>query len=105
MSCRASRTWRARGARDPHWVTLCIHLRHVQGYLSVAHYATYYELCQRHPEVPRLSAAQQEALALFAALAQSDKLRLDFVLQVRAGRGRRSAILDCSCEKWSVRSC
>jgi hypothetical protein len=39
----------------------------------VSYNATYYELAQRHPEVPRLTAKQKEALAMFAALAQVDR--------------------------------
>lgn len=53
----------------------------MQGYLSSPYTATYYELAQRHPHVPRLSNAQKEALRLYNALAHSDKLRLDLLLQ------------------------
>ena len=52
-----------------------------QGFLSVNLNSTYYELAQRHAEVPRLSAQQREALAAVGALALGDELRLDFVLQ------------------------
>ena len=52
-----------------------------QGFLSINLNSTYYELAQRHAEVPRLSAQQREALAAVGALALGDELRLDFVLQ------------------------
>ena len=52
-----------------------------QGYLSVNYSATYYELAQRHPEVPRLTEKQKEALSYFNALARSDDLRMDWTLQ------------------------
>ncbi len=52
-----------------------------QGVLSVALKSTYYELAQRHAEVPRLGALQREALAAVGALALGDGLRLDFALQ------------------------
>ncbi len=59
------------------------HVTHppAQGYLSSPYLPTYYELAQRHPEVPRLSEKQQEAIRLYNALALSDKLRLDMILQ------------------------
>ena len=41
-----------------------------KGYLSTSYNATYYELAQRHAEVPRLSALQEEAIQHFNALAQ-----------------------------------
>jgi hypothetical protein len=53
----------------------------VQGFLSSPYTATYYELAQRHAEVPRLTAAQKEALRLYNALALSDRLRLDLLLK------------------------
>ena len=53
----------------------------MQGYLSVAFSATYYELSQRHPEVPRLTEVQKEALRTFTALLLSDRQRLDLQLQ------------------------
>lgn len=49
--------------------------------MSVAFNATYYELAQRHPEVPRLTEIQKEALRVFASLVNSDRLRLDVFLQ------------------------
>ena len=60
-----------------------MHSRHAcaQGVLSVALKSTYYDLAQRHAEVPRLSALQREALAAVGALALGDGLRLDFALQ------------------------
>jgi len=51
------------------------------GYLSVNHIGTYYHLAQRHSWVPRLTALQKEALAVFAALASSDELRMESLLQ------------------------
>jgi len=40
------------------------------GYLSTSYTATYYELAQRHPEVPRLTELQREAVRHFNALAR-----------------------------------
>lgn len=54
---------------------------HAQGYLSSPYLPTYYELAQRHPEIPRLTEKQQEAIQWYNALAWSDKLRLDMILQ------------------------
>lgn len=53
------------------------------GNLSVYYQGGYYEYTQRHAEVPRLTAEQQEAIDMFAALAGSDELRLD--VQLRPG--------------------
>ena len=53
----------------------------VQGFLSSPYTATYYTLAQRHPEVPLLTQKQHEALRLYNALALSDRLRLDLMLQ------------------------
>ena len=52
-----------------------------QGFLSSPYTATYYTLAQRHPEVPLLTPKQHEALRLYNALALSDRLRLDLMLQ------------------------
>lgn len=41
----------------------------------------YFLLSQRHPEVPRLTADQYEAMKLFNELAASDEMRLDYMLQ------------------------
>lgn len=41
-----------------------------EGYLSTSYNATYYELAQRHPEVPRLTDLQKEAILHFNALAR-----------------------------------
>lgn len=41
-----------------------------KGYLTTSYNATYYELAQRHAEVPRLSALQEEAIKHFNALAR-----------------------------------
>jgi Taurine catabolism dioxygenase TauD, TfdA family len=51
-----------------------------QGYLSVAFIAKYYELSQRHEDLPRLTDLQREATAVFGALVNSDLLRLDLNL-------------------------
>ncbi len=59
-------------------VTLCLCL---QGFLSSPYTATYYKLAQRHAEVPRMTEKQYEAQRLYNALALSDKLRLDLMLQ------------------------
>eukprot|EP00884_Botryococcus_braunii_P012120 jgi/Botrbrau1/20909/Bobra.0135s0040.1 len=59
----------------------CPILNYHEGFLSVAFYATYYELAQRHVEVPRLTETQKEALRVFSALVGSDRLRLDLSLQ------------------------
>ena len=53
----------------------------LQGFLSSPYTATYYKLAQRHAEVPRMTEKQYEALRLYNALALSDKLRLDLMLQ------------------------
>lgn len=39
------------------------------GYLTTTYDATYYELAQRHPEVPRMTELQKEAVRHFNALA------------------------------------
>lgn len=57
---------------------MCFYL---QGFLSSPYTATYYKLAQRHAEVPRMTEKQYEALRLYNALALSDKLRLDLMLQ------------------------
>lgn len=53
----------------------------LQGYLSINFSGTFYELAQRHSDVPRLTEKQKEALRFFSALASSDKLRMDYLLQ------------------------
>ncbi|KAK9840646.1 hypothetical protein WJX81_006750 [Elliptochloris bilobata] len=52
-----------------------------KGFLSTNLNSTYYELAQRHAEVPRMTTKQREALAAVGALALGDELRMDFVLQ------------------------
>ena len=52
-----------------------------QGFLSSPYTATYYQLAQRHPEVPRMTEKQREALRLYNALALSERLRMDMMLQ------------------------
>ncbi|KAK9822768.1 hypothetical protein WJX74_006847 [Apatococcus lobatus] len=52
-----------------------------QGHLATSFSATYYELAQRHADVPKLTKKQEEALAAFSALAMSPELRLDWMLQ------------------------
>lgn len=44
------------------------------GYLSTSYNATYYELAQRHSEVPRLTDLQREAIRHFNALARVRKV-------------------------------
>ena len=44
-----------------------------EGYLSTSYTATYYELAQRHAEVPRLTNLQREAIRYFNALARVSK--------------------------------
>lgn len=53
----------------------------LQGYLATSFSATYYELAQRHADVPSLTKKQEEALSAFSALAMSPELRLDWMLQ------------------------
>lgn len=52
-----------------------------QGHLSVNYSDNYYLLSQRFPEVPRLTAAHYEAMALFNQLASSQELALQMILQ------------------------
>lgn len=52
-----------------------------QGYLSVNFSDNYYFLSQRHPEVPRLSDLQLQAIKMFNELAQSPELRMDYILK------------------------
>ena len=54
---------------------------YAQGFLSSPYTATYYQLAQRHPEVPRMTEKQREALRLYNALALSERLRMDMMLQ------------------------
>lgn len=53
----------------------------MQGYLSVNFSDNYFRLAQRHPEVPRFTAAHEEAMQLFTSLAASEELRMDAMLQ------------------------
>ena len=63
----------------------CLSLTHqrlqAQGYLSVNYSDNYFFLSQRHPEVPRLTPAQLEAMKLFNQLAASDALRMEANLE------------------------
>ena len=52
-----------------------------KGYLSINYSDNYYFASQRHPEVPRLTPAHLEAIREFNALAASDELRVDYVLE------------------------
>lgn len=52
-----------------------------EGYLSVNFSSNYFFLSQRHADVPRLTDLHLEAIRRFEELAQSDKLRLDYLLQ------------------------
>ena len=45
--------------------------------MSINYSATYYELAQRHPDVPRMTEKQLEAIRWFNSLAKSDELRMD----------------------------
>mmetsp|Transcript_37065 Transcript_37065/g.82427 ORF Transcript_37065/g.82427 Transcript_37065/m.82427 type:complete len:361 (+) Transcript_37065:175-1257(+) len=51
------------------------------GHLSVNYSDNYYFLSQRHPEVPRLTEQQLQAIKLFNELAASPELAMDYVLQ------------------------
>ena len=53
----------------------------VQGHLCCFYADNYYQLCQRHAEVPRLTATQLAAFAEFNRLAGLDELRMDMKLQ------------------------
>lgn len=53
----------------------------MQGYLSVNFSDNYFFLSQRHPEVPRLTSDQLEAIELFNQLASSDELRMETSLE------------------------
>lgn len=53
----------------------------VQGHLCCFYADNYYQLCQRHAEVPRLTATQLAAFAEFNRLAALDELRMDMKLQ------------------------
>ena len=65
--------------RKPDSDTLKVHP--AQGYLSTNYSDNYFFLSQRHPEVPRLTPAQLEAMKLFNQLAASDALRLEANLE------------------------
>ena len=52
-----------------------------QGYLSINFSDNYYFLSQRHPEVPRLTELQLQAIKLFNELAASPEIRIDYILQ------------------------
>ena len=53
----------------------------VQGHLCCFYADNYYQLCQRHEGVPRLTSVQVAAFAEFNRLAASDELRMDYKLQ------------------------
>ena len=53
----------------------------MQGHLSCFYADNYYQLCQRHPEVPRLTSTQLAAFAEFNRPASLDELRMDMKLQ------------------------
>ena len=53
----------------------------VQDHLCCFYADNYYQLCQRHAEVPRLTATQLAAFAEFNRLAALDELRMDLKLQ------------------------
>ena len=52
-----------------------------EGYLSVNFSDNYYFLSQRHPEVPRLTEMQLQAIKLFNELAASPEIRMDYILE------------------------
>ena len=52
-----------------------------QGYLSVNFSDNYYFLSQRHPEVPRLTEMQLQAIKMFNELAASPEIRMDYILE------------------------
>jgi Taurine catabolism dioxygenase TauD, TfdA family len=52
-----------------------------KGQLSINYSDNYFYSAQRHPQVPRLTPAQLEAMKLFNELAASDKLRMDYILE------------------------
>jgi hypothetical protein len=51
-----------------------------QGHLSVNYSDNYFHSAQRHPQVPRLTPQHLEAMKLFNELAESDTLRIDYIL-------------------------
>ena len=53
----------------------------LQGRLCTFYASGYYQVCQRHPEVPRLTARQQAAFAEFERLAGSEELFMQYELQ------------------------
>lgn len=53
----------------------------MQGRLAVFYENGFIQSAQRHPEVPRLTDEQLEAIEVFDGLASSDALRMDYVLQ------------------------
>jgi len=65
--------------QKPWYVTPCF--SHFEGRLFVRYNRTFIESAQRFPQVPRLSAAQREALDLMDALCADPALRLDMDLQ------------------------
>ncbi|KAG1678026.1 hypothetical protein FOA52_000822 [Chlamydomonas sp. UWO 241] len=52
-----------------------------QGHLIVYLNDTYYQLAQRHVDVPRMTDEQHEALITFVALLSGDELRVDYSLE------------------------
>ena len=61
--------------QKPYYVTPCFN--HHEGRLFVRYNRTFIESAQRHPDVPRLSAAQREALDLMDALCNDPEFYLD----------------------------
>lgn len=53
----------------------------LQGRLCTFYASGYYQVCQRHPEVPRLTAQQHAAFAEFERLAGSPELFMQYELQ------------------------
>lgn len=52
-----------------------------EGYLSINYSENYFQLSQRHTEVPRFTQDHLDAMELFSSLAASNELRLDYLLQ------------------------
>ncbi|MEW5300371.1 MAG: hypothetical protein WDW36_003307 [Sanguina aurantia] len=64
---------------DPNFINFPVFNYH-HGYLSVNYAEGSYYYYYRHPDAPRLSELEQEALRMFTSLAKSDELRLDYKL-------------------------
>ncbi|GAX78226.1 hypothetical protein CEUSTIGMA_g5668.t1 [Chlamydomonas eustigma] len=65
--------------KQPHFMVPIVNIH--QGYLSIYLNDGYYQLAQRHADVPRMSQDQEEALKVFIQLLSSEKFRVDYWLQ------------------------